>query len=72
MDIMKIESKFLTGIIARFIKKTVSKKLGYDIDLNINSIRVKIDDEHARAHLDVDARMPKEAFGKLVTGKLDI
>lgn len=72
MDIMKIESKFLTGLIGKVLKKTLRNKLGYDVDVNINSIRVKIDDDTALAHLDVDAKMPKEVLSDLVTGKLDL
>ena len=66
MDVMKIESKFTTGILARVIKRTVKKQFGYDIDLNIKSVRVKIDDDMANAHLELDARMPKETLSDIV------
>ena len=72
MDIMKIESKFMTGLIGKIIKKVVSSKLGYDVDFIINTIQVKIDDDTANAHVDLIARMPKQALSDLVTGKMDL
>lgn len=72
MDIMKIESKFMTGLVGKIIKKVVSSKLGYDVDVIINTIQVKIDDDMANAHVDMIARMPKQALSDLVTGKMDL
>ena len=39
---MKIESKFTTGIALRFIRRAVRKKLGYDVNVQLNSFRTSL------------------------------
>ena len=47
MDEMKIVSKF-------------TKKLGYNIDIQVNEIKTTITDGKTHVHLDVDAELEKE------------
>ncbi len=63
---MKIESKFVRGIVSRFIKKAVRNKLGYDVDVQLNSFRTTVLEEKTHVHLDVDLELSKEQLDKLM------
>lgn len=41
MDEMKIESRFLTGIISKVLSKILKKKLGLDADICIRRVNFK-------------------------------
>ena len=66
MDEMKIESKFLSAIFSRAIKKLIAKKFGYDMQVRLNTFRTTIIDGDAHAHLDIDLEMPKDEVNKLL------
>lgn len=68
MDEMKITSKFLTGIISKLLGRTLRKKLGYDIDIQLNEIRVTCEDGKTHAHLDLDCTAEKEVLTKILKG----
>lgn len=57
MDIMKIKTKFMRGIVAKLISMTVHKKFGYKIDVNLEDIDIQIDDVNAHVHINVDVDM---------------
>ena len=60
MDEMKIVSKFTTNMISKLVKMVLRKKLGYDIDIQLNEIKTTITDGKTHVHLDVDAELEKE------------
>lgn len=66
MDGMRIESKFLTGVISKLLERTVRKKLGCDIDIRLNSIVVTGEDGKFHAHLDLDCTAEKETLAKIL------
>lgn len=66
MDEMKITSKFTTNMISKIIKKLLLKKLGYDLGIQLNAVKVTIDDGKAHLHLDVDAELEKDEFTKII------
>lgn len=39
MDEMKIVSKFTTNVISKLVKMVLQKKLGYDVDIQLNEIK---------------------------------
>lgn len=63
---MKIESKFITGIVSKIAKKVVRDKLGYNIDIQLNSLRTTVIDDKTHVHLDVDLELTKEELNKLL------
>ena len=65
MDEMKIESKFLTGLISRYVTKTIKDKKDLDININLKSLKVKIEDGKAVLDLDANASIPQEQLTKL-------
>lgn len=62
---MKIESKFMTGLASRFVRKAVRDKTGMDVDIQLNGFRTTIIDEKTHVHLDVDLELTKEQLNKL-------
>lgn len=63
---MKIESKFVGGIVSRIIRKVMRKKLDCDVDIQVNSFHATVTEEKAHVHLDADLDLPKEEFSKLI------
>lgn len=63
---MKIESKFMTGIVSKIVKKVVQNKLGCNADIQLNQFRTTTIDEKTHIHLDVDVELTKEELNKLL------
>ena len=63
---MKIESKFITGIVSKIAKKVVRDKLGYNIDIQLNGLRTTVINDKTHVHLDVDLELTKEELNKLL------
>ena len=66
MDEMKIVSKFTTNMISKLVKMVLRKRLGYDIDIQLNEIKTTITDGKTHVHLDVDAKLEKEELVKIL------
>lgn len=66
MDEMKIVSKFTNGIISKMIKMVLKKKLGYEVDIQLNQITTTIIEGKTHIHLDVDAELKKEELMKIL------
>lgn len=66
MDEMKIETKFTTNMISKLVKMVLQKKLGYNIDIQLNEIRTTITNGKTHVHLDVDAELEKEELVKIL------
>lgn len=66
MDEMKLESKFTTGLVSKIVKRAIRKKLGYDVDIQLNGFRTTVIDEKTHVHLDVDLDLNKDELNKLL------
>lgn len=66
MDEMNIVSKFTTNMISKLVKMVLRKKLGYDVDIQLNEIKTTITDGKTHVHLDVDAELDKEELLKIL------
>lgn len=64
MDELKIKSGFMRGIVSKLIAKTLYKKLGYKIDIQVNDIDVTVTDGKAHVHLNVDGEIDNREFMK--------
>lgn len=60
MDEVRIVSKFTRNVISKLLKMTLHKKLGYNIDIQINEINATITDGKTHVHLDVDVELDKD------------
>lgn len=66
MDEMKIVSKFTTNMISKLVKMVLRKKLGYNVDIQLNEIKTTITDDKTHVHLDADAELEKEELMKIL------
>lgn len=66
MDEMKIVSKFTTNMISKLVKMVLRKKLGYNVDIQLNEIKTTITDGKTHVHLDVDAELEKEELIRIL------
>lgn len=42
---MKIQSKFMTGLVSRIVKKVLRTKLGCEVDIQLNEFRTTVIDD---------------------------
>lgn len=66
MDEMKIASKFTTSMISKLLKMVLRKKLGYNIEIQLNEVKASINDGKTYVHLDVDAELDKAELAKIL------
>lgn len=66
MDEMRIVSGFTKGLLSKLIKMLLRKKVGIDIDLQLNTIEATVVDGKTHVHLDVDAELEKEELVALL------
>lgn len=68
MDLLKlkISTKFMKGIIAKIVSRKIYKQFGYKIDIQLNDIQLDIIDGDAKFHIDVDGKMNKTEFSRLM------
>ena len=64
MDEMKISSKFTRMLLSKLAKGVLHKKLGYNVDIQLNELNASISDE--KAHVSIDADMSKEELMKIL------
>lgn len=69
MDEMNIVSKFTTSIVSKIITKVLKNKLGYETSINLNEIRVKIDNDHAHICLDAEVDIEKSELARIINSK---
>lgn len=63
---LKLSTKFMKGLVAKFISRTVYKKFGYQIDIRLNDIQMDIIDGNVKIHIDADGKMNKTEFQRLM------
>lgn len=66
MDEMKIQSKFMTGIASKIVKKILRTKLNCEVDVQLNGFRTTVIDDRTHVHLDLDMDLTKEELTKLL------
>lgn len=65
MDEMRIESKFLKGIICKFIERQIKKKFGYEIYLDLRELHIAIVEGDAHVKLSAEAKVNKEVLTQI-------
>ena len=53
MDEMKISSKFTRMLLSKLAKGVLHKKLGYNVDIQLNELNASISDEKAHVHVSI-------------------
>lgn len=63
---LKLSTKFMRGILAKIVAKTIFKKFGYEIDVQINEIEVSTHDGKVYLHINADAETSDDEFKKII------
>lgn len=66
MDEVRIVSKFTRNVISKLLKMTLRKKLGYNIDIQLNEVNATVTDGKTHVRLDVDAELDKDELMKIL------
>ena len=66
MDEMKIASKFLRGAVSKAMELALKVKFGYKTNIQLNEFNVKVTDEKAHVHLNIDADMSQAELNKVL------
>ena len=67
MDEMRIESKLMRSIAAKWLRRRIKKKFGYDVKIDLSEFKTTVIDGTAHVHLNIDAELDKDEFNKLVS-----
>ena len=68
MDLLKLKvsTKFMKGIIAKIATRKIYKQFGYKVDIQLNDIQLDVIDGDVSIHVDVDGKMNKTEFSRLM------
>ena len=66
MFMLKISTKFMKGVMSKIISRKVYKKLGYKVDIQLNDVQIDTTDSDIKIHIDVDGKMNKTEFDRLM------
>lgn len=68
MDELKLSlsTKFMRGIVTKIISKAIYKKTGYNIDIELNEIKLETIDGKVRVHANVDAEIKNEDLMSII------
>ena len=65
MDVFKITSKVVRDVLNGFLTKIIKKKYGYDIDIQINDLDLRVVNGKVLLQLDANAEMSQDEFTKI-------
>ena len=66
MDILSLCSEFSRGIAMKIMQNLIKKKLGFDVYVDLNSLKVSIDESNAHIKLDCNFSTKKENLQHLL------
>ena len=70
MDEMKLHTKFMKNIVSKLIAKSIYKKYGYKVDINLGDLSVNIDDGETIIDSNVTIRIDSDSFKKIMTNMI--
>jgi hypothetical protein len=68
MDEMKVKltTKFMRGIVSKLISKTIYKKCGYKVDIQLNGLDISVIDGETSVSANVELKLSSDEFIKLI------
>ena len=69
MDEMKLKltTKFMRGIVSKLIERSIYKKYGYRVNIQLNDLDINIIDGETTINTNVEAKISSEEFKKMMT-----
>lgn len=63
---MRLSTKFMKNMVSKIISKSVYKKTGYKVNIQLNKIDIEMVDGKIFLHADVDGEIENEEFMKII------
>ena len=63
---IKLSTKFMRGIVSKVIARTIRKKLGYKVDIQLHDLDVSVVNGEAKILTSVEVRLVNEEFTKIM------
>ena len=63
---IKLSTKFMRGIVSKVIARTIRKKLGYKVDIQLHDLDVSVVNGEAKILTSVEVRLDNEEFTKIM------
>ena len=63
---MRLSTKFMKNIVSKIISKSIYKKTGYKVNVQLNKIDIEMVDGKIFLHADVDGEIENEEFMKII------
>lgn len=63
---MKLSTKFMRGIVAKLIARTIYKKYGYKVNIQLNELDVSIIDGETKISTNVEVKLNSGEFMKIM------
>ena len=70
MDEMKLHTKFMKNIVSKLIAKSICKKYGYKVDIQLGDLSVSIDDRETIIDSNVSIKIDSDSFKKIMTNMI--
>ena len=69
MDEMKLKltTKFMRGIVSKLIERSIYKKYGYRVNVQLNDLDIGVVDGETTINTNVEAKISSEEFKKMMT-----
>lgn len=62
---LKLSTKFMRGIVAKIISKSIYKSMGFKPEIQLNEIDIEMKDGKLYFHLNVDGSIDEKSFLKI-------
>jgi hypothetical protein len=63
---MRLTTKFMRNLVSKLIARTIYKKYGYKIDIQLNDLDVSIIDGETKLSTNVEVKLDSKEFMKIV------
>lgn len=64
---LKLSTKFMRGIVSKLIARSIYKKYGYRVNVQLNDLDINIVDGETTINTNVEAKISSEEFRKMMT-----
>lgn len=64
---LKLSTKFMRGIVSKLISRTIYKKTGCKVDIQLNDLDVLMINGNTTVKMNVEARLKSDEFNKVMT-----
>lgn len=64
---LKLSTKFMRGIVSKLIARSIYKKYGYRVNVQLNDLDINIVDGETTINTNIEAKISSEEFRKIMT-----